>query len=101
MKIYLTRSGGFTGIPFNVAIDTDQCEEEERNILLSLVEAAQFYSLPEKILPAGQGADRFQYRITVEKPGESHTVEAGESDIPDSLQPLVSHLTALGRAKRK
>ncbi len=101
MKIYLERTGGFTGIPFNVAIDTDQCEEEERDTLSELVEAAQFYSLPKKISPVGQEPDRFQYRITIEKAGESHTVEAGESAIPDSLQPLVRHLIALGRAKRK
>ncbi len=42
MKIYLKRTGGFSGIPFSVAVDTEQLEEEERNTLSSLVEAAQF-----------------------------------------------------------
>ncbi len=100
MKIYLKRTGGFAGIPFSVAVDTEQLEEEERETLSALVEAAHFFSLPEKIPAAGPEPDRFQYRIRVEEPGRSHTVEAGESGLPDSLQPLVRHLTARGRAKR-
>ncbi len=101
MKIYLKRTGGFSGIPFSVAVDTDQLEEEERNTLSALVEAAQFYSLPDKIPSTRLGADRFQYRVTVEEPGLSHTVEAAESGIPDSLQLLIKHVTGLGRANRK
>ncbi len=101
MKIYLKRTGGFTGIPFSVDIDTDQLEDEERGALAALVEAAQFYALPEKIPSTGQGVDRFQYRITVEEAGRSHTVEAGESGLPDSLQALIGHVTGLGRGKRK
>ncbi len=101
MKISLKRTGGFTGIPFSAAVDSEQLDEEERNTLSALVEAAQFFSLPEKIPSAGPGADRFQYRITVEAPGRSHTVEAGESSLPDSLQPLIRHLMTRGRAKPK
>ncbi len=100
MKIYLNRTGGFTGIPFSVDVDTEQLEQEERDTLSALVEAAQFFSLPEKIPSAGPGADRFQYRIRVEEPGRSHTVEAGESGLPDSLQPLVRHLMVRGRGRR-
>ena len=101
MKIYFRRTGGFAGIPFSVDVDTDQYEEKERKALTALVEAAQFFSLPEKIPSAGPGPDRFQYRIRVEEPGRSHTVEAGESGLPDSLQSLIGHIIALGRAKRK
>ena len=100
MKIYLKRTGGFAGIPFSVAVDTEQLEEEERNTLSALVDAAQFFSLPDKIPSAGPGPDRFQSRIRIDEPGRSPTVEAGESGLPDSLQPLVSHLVARGRAKR-
>ncbi len=101
MKIYLKRTGGFTGIPFSVTVDTDQLAEEERDALLALVESAHFYSLPEKIPAASAGTDRFQYQITVERSGESHTVETGESSVPDTLQPLIAHLMARGRAGRK
>ncbi len=100
MKIYLTRTGGFTGIPFSVTVDTDQLEKEERDTLLALVEAAQIDSLPEKIPSTSPETDRFQYRITVEKSGESRTVEAGESNIPDTLQPLVRYLMVYGRGRK-
>ncbi len=98
MKIYLKRTGGFTGIPFSVSVDTDQLEEKEREAILALVASAQFFSLPEKIPSSSPGADRFQYRITIERSGQSHTVEAGESSIPDALQPLIRHLIARRRA---
>ncbi len=101
MKISLARTGGFTGIPLSVELDADQLEEEERATLSALVEAAQFYSLPKKIPSAGGGVDRFQYRITVEEAGRSHTVEAGESGLPDSLQPLIRYLTVRGRGRRE
>ena len=101
MKIQLKRTGGFTGIPLNVAIDTDQYEDDEKNALSALVDAAHFFSLPEKIQSAGPGADRFQYRITVETSGKSHTVDVGESAVPDSLQPLIMRVISQGRASRK
>ena len=101
MKIQLKRTGGFTGIPLNVTIDTDQYEEEERKTLAELVEAAQFFSLPEKIQSASPGADRFQYRITVETPEKSHTVEVGESAAPDPLQSLIMRVNSLWREARK
>ena len=101
MKIQLKRTGGFTGIPLNVSVDADQYDEKERAALSALVEAAQFFSLPEKIQSASPGADRFLYRITVETPEKDHTVEVGESVMPDSLQPLIMHVISLGRAARK
>ncbi len=101
MKILLRRTGGFTGIPLNVTIDTDQYPEEERKTLSALVGAAQFFSLPAKIPSASRERDRFQYQITVETPQKSHTVEVGESAVPGSLQPLIERLISLGRASRK
>ena len=101
MKIQLKRTGGFTGIPLNVAIDTNQYEEDEKNALSALVDAAHFFSLPEIIPSTSPGADRFEYRITVETSGKSHTVEVGESAVPDSLQPLIMRVISQGRASRK
>ncbi len=98
MKINLKRTGGFTGIPLSVSVDTDELEEEERETLLALVASSQFFSLPEKIPSSSSGADRFQYRITIESSGQSHTVEAGESSIQDTLQPLIRHLMARRKA---
>ncbi len=100
MKIFLKRTGGFTGIPFSVTVDTDLLEEEEKDAIVALVESAQFFSLPGKIPSSGPEADRFQYRITIERSGESHTVEAGESSIPSPLQPLIAHLMARGRSRK-
>ena len=46
------------------------------------------------------GADRFQYEITVEDGNQTHTIAAGESAVPNHLQPLVQHLERLARTRR-
>lgn len=99
MKIQLKRTGGLTGIPFIVTIDTDQLGPEDKNTLEEIVESAHFPSLPEKIDSASSRPDRFLYRITVEKLDSSHTVEVSESGVPESLQPLIQRVSFLGRIK--
>ena len=97
MKIHLTRQGGFSGIPMEFSLDTDQLSPAESRALLDLVESAGFFSLPDKILPAHPGADRFQYVISIENAGSSHTVEIAESSLSPSLQDLIQHVTRRGR----
>jgi hypothetical protein len=101
MKFQLERLGGFIGMTLKVRVDADQLDPEERLSLQTMVETARFFSLPPKILPGIPNPDRFLYRITVEKLEISHTVEVGEANMPESLQPLVQRLTILGRKAPK
>jgi hypothetical protein len=101
MKFHLERSGGFTGIPLQADIDSETMNQEDRLALELLVDSANFFTLPEKFQPSGSGADRFTYKLTIEKAGKSHTIEVGEAEIPEKLQPLIQHVTALARSNRK
>jgi Emfourin len=101
MKIQMERSGGFTGILFRSSIDTDLLDPKERKALLELVESARFFDLPARFPAVKAGADRFNYKLTIEAKDQSHTVEFNEANIPESLSPLVKQVTLLGRRAPK
>lgn len=100
MIIQLERSGGFAGMALHAQVDTDELDPQESASLEGLVEAAGFFSLPEKIKSAGPGTDRFSYRITIQRPGASRTVEVAESSVPDTLQPLIQRILYIKRTSR-
>jgi hypothetical protein len=96
MIIHLECSGGFSGIPLKIRLDTLTLDPQQDRALQGLLDSAQFFSLPEKLPPGAPGADRFQYKITVETEAARHTVEAGESGLPGPLLVLVQQVTRLG-----
>ncbi len=100
MIIQLERSGGFAGMVLHAQVDTEALDPQEKASLESMVEAANFFSLPEKIMPAGPGADRFSYRITIQKSGASRIVEVSESGVPETLQPLIQRILFLKRTSQ-
>ena len=94
MRIYLVRSGGFAGIPLTVTIDSATLSMEEAVELLEMVESANFFNLPPLISAREPGADRFQYKVIIEREGKQHSVEIQEAAIPPTLRPLLQWLTA-------
>jgi hypothetical protein len=97
MIIHLERSGGFTGIPVRTTVDTDHLDPPLDQELCDLLDASNFFELPEGNQDHGPGPDRFQYRLTVDGERGSHTVEFAEGQIPADLEALVRRLTALRR----
>ncbi|MGB7846366.1 MAG: protealysin inhibitor emfourin [Candidatus Acidiferrum sp.] len=98
MRIEFTRSGGFAGMRLNVVLDTKDIPEAEALELKRMVEAADFFNLPESMpLP---GADAFHYKITIQSDNETHTVEADERAVPPALMPLVTRLVGAARSSR-
>ena len=100
MRIHFERTGGFAGMRVTATIDTESLSPEEASELQEMVNAASFFDLPEVIEAPNGGADRFQYRLTVEDAGRSHTVRVGEAASPDELRPLLRRLTTLARSSR-
>lgn len=101
MIIRMERSGGFTGIPLRTVIDTGQLSAEEGRTLQDLVDSAGFFDLPASLPSPRKGADRFNFRLTVEEPGRSHTVEFGDAAASEPLQALIQQVTLLARTNRQ
>lgn len=81
------------------SIDSDSLSPEQTQELQGLAGAADFFNLPSRIGDAGEGADQFQYKVTIEAGGKTHTVECGDASVPASLQALLRRLTVLARSR--
>jgi hypothetical protein len=99
MRISFERSGGFAGMLMNVSIDTTKLPPVEASQVKSLVEAADFFQLPEAIASSAQ-PDRFQYHLTVAEKKRKHSITVSESCIPGNLKPLVDWLMDAARRPR-
>jgi|ERR1700694_1326632 len=94
MRIDFERSGGFTGIPLRHSINTEELPAGEQEKLAELIQAARFFDLPAVIRSTGPGADRFQYKISLDADEGKHTVEIDEAAVPSQLQPLIAWIQA-------
>jgi hypothetical protein len=100
VKIHFERTGGFTALRLQATVDSAELSGPEVEHVRSLVGRARFFELPAALEAPGPSADRFQYRLTVESAGRSHTVRVGEMAVPNDLRPLVDWLTAAARGRR-
>lgn len=98
MKIHFERSGGFAGMTMNVDIDAHSLSDTEREALMTHLSDAEFFALPSAIAdPSTTGADRYNYRITIESDDRTHTVECTDGSAPASLAPLLDWLNDSAR----
>jgi len=95
----MERSGGFTGIPRTHSVSSDQLPAEEAQKLHDLVQAAGFNELAPVIRSSEPGADRFQYKITVEGEHGTHAVQVDEGAVPPRLQPLLNWMKNSARPR--
>jgi len=92
MRISFERTGGFAGISRTKTVDTANIAANEANQIPPLLEAANFFNLPENITASPTQPDRFQYKLTVEDEGKKHTVTVSEAALPGTLRPLIEWL---------
>lgn len=95
MRVHVTRRGGLTGVALHGALDTAQ---------LSTVDAtraeAALRDLPwDRLPPEPTGADRFRYEVVTTEGGHEQHVELGETEIPDTLRPLLELLHDHGQIR--
>jgi hypothetical protein len=99
MRISVERSGGFAGISQTHSISTDQMSAEDAKKVVDLVKGAGFFDLPAVIRSTEPGADRFQYKVTVESEHGVHTVQVDEGAVPASLQPVLNWMKNSARTR--
>jgi hypothetical protein len=102
MHIIFERSGGIAGRTVRTSVDSSKLAPEEAQHLAQLVEDSGFFQLPATLPPPAQGgADRFQYRLTIDDDGRQHSVEMREDGVPPPARPLVDWLTRQARRSQK
>ncbi len=92
--ITFKRSGGFVGRGMKFELDLKHLPTNQAQNLVRLIEEAQFFNLPEKMI-VKFNPDEYQYTITVDAGVTSHTVYTNDSMMPASLRPLVDELSQI------
>lgn len=98
MQITVERSGGFTGMPLTITVDTAHLSPEQATHLRHLVEAIDFFHLPAPVSAPAQ-PDRFEYGVTVQEGDRKHTVTFGEAAMPECLKPFLAWVIEAARQR--
>ena len=98
MHISFERSGGITGMPVTIVIDTDSLSSDEVSQLYQLVENSGFFELPAATAEPTQ-PDRFQYKVIISEGDRQRTVTRGEAAVPTTLKPLLDWLIEAARRR--
>ncbi len=93
MHILFERTGGFVGRKLQGSLDSAELPLPKARRLRTLLKQSGFFDLPAALRSSGEGADRFNYRLTIQTEDRSHTVEASEDAIPGRMRPLLEFLT--------
>jgi len=101
LRISIERSGGFAGITMKTTVDEKDLSPGEAQKLHQMVEEADFFNLPGKIISRSPQPDRFQYELRLEENGRQHMVRVSEEAMPEKLKLLVEWLMEKARQARK
>lgn len=80
-------SGGFAGLRRERAVETERLPERRRVTIESLVERAEFFTLPESLLSGLP--DVLQYRLRIEEERRSHEIVFDDQRATEPLRELV------------
>jgi hypothetical protein len=92
MHIRFERTGGFAGQKLKGYLDSSDLSLAQARRLKDLLRQSRFFELPAILQASVPGADRFNYRVTVECEEGTHTVQASDAAIPGEMRPLLDFL---------
>ena len=100
-KIKFERTGGFAGIRLAAEFEMDELPEDQKRKILDLLDEADFDELSERLSGETSTPDGFVYSITVQSKEKEYKVSAGESFLPDDMQPLIEKLEVLTKRQMR
>lgn len=100
LQIEFQRSGGFAGAVLATSVDARDLPPDEAEELASLVERADLATLAGRAPdPRAGRPDRFQYDLAVTLGQRRFEVTLGDTDVPETLRPLLDRLLELARRR--
>ncbi len=99
MQIQFQRTGGIAGITQRYSVSPESLPDDDRRKLMELIANAHFFDQPAELRKAGPGADKFQYKISIESDQGSHEIRVDQGAAPAELQPLIAWLQAAARKR--
>jgi len=98
-KIWFERTGGFTGIPVKVELDSDTLSIEEKTKIQQLIDESDFFHIQVIDTLLRNLPDQFYYQLTIDDNNTKKRITYSESTIPDSFRPLTTYLMQLLRKR--
>jgi len=96
-RIKFERTGGFAGIRLAAEIEVNSLPEDQKKEILELLDEMDLDELPEKLAGKMPIPDEFVYSIFVETKQQVYKVLAGESALPQDIQPLIEMLENIAK----
>lgn len=93
VRAELRRSGGFTGRPVHVRLDSARMPPADAAHLVLLVSAIDFSRLDGSAPLPTAGADLMRYDLVVERGGHRWQGTVSDPAVPAELRPLLQFLT--------
>ena len=94
MRIRFERSGGFAAAMRRSGdFDTETLPVAEARELRDLVASSGVLGMGGRRAAKSQARDQRGYTLTIDDGGSTHVVEATDTDMPESLRPLVAWLS--------
>lgn len=94
--IHFKRTGGFTGIPIDFKLLSNSLTREECDKLIKLIDNSGISNFEPGKKVVSKAPDQFEYSILIEG-YVSKPIEFSESEIPESLKPLIHYLVKKAR----
>ncbi len=99
MLVRLVRTGGIAGLKVRAEVDSEQLPPAQKREMKKLVGEAKLFDQPAK--RGGRAMpDQFQYEITIEDGGETHSFVTYDEGASDELLELVDWLTTTSRDQK-
>jgi hypothetical protein len=99
MLVHCVRTGGIAGLRLRAEVDSEQLPPAQKREMKKLVEEAKLFDQPAKSRARAM-PDQFQYEITVEDEGKTHSFVTSDREASDELLELVGWLTAVARKQK-
>ncbi len=100
MRVLCKRTGGVAGLRVPAEVDSEQLTAAQARELKKLVEEANLFDQPAK--PRSKAMpDQFQYEITVEDEGKTHSFMTNDAAASDELLGLVDWVIAATRKQKQ
>jgi hypothetical protein len=87
------------GRKVTLSLDLDKLPADQSRILQQLIDAADFFNLPENLI-THPVPDEFIYTITVRVATKQRTVHLSDTTATEALRPLLDNLSQRARSAR-
>lgn len=99
MRIVCERSGGFAGLTTRAEVDTAHLSPADARKLKQMVEESRLLEQPARA--ADLMPDQYQYDLTIEDGGRTHTVQTNDAAASEETMKLVDWVMQTARKAQK